>query len=564
MPSSAAGRVRSHLVAPLVALAVLFSARGVRAAANPCTSLRNHEVPAADIALPTHGALVHTAKRMGGPGGGFCKILGDIRSVDAHAHPIRFEVNLPESWNRKAVQFGGGAFDGYLHESDGLRQTVVGDKRQPAPLARGYATFGSDSGHHHHYFLLPDIVNSLSARFALNEEERKNFASESLKKTHDVAISLMRARYAEAPTRMYFVGGSTGGREAMMVVDRWPADYDGVLAAYAAWNQIESDLQFIRVSQAMYRKYPDGQSGWLPPATTKLLRNAVLDACDARDGLKDGIVSNPAACHFDDAVLRCPDGKPHKGCLSDAQQRTISAFITPQVSDFKVASGLNLEPGFNTLRGADLVGNMGVLHHPFHPPIPLLNSFYYLVGDGVLRFFLTGDKHFDSLSFDTKSGGRWVPGILQQSAEDDAGLADLTPFAAHGGKLLLVHGTADSTIPTDASVLLYQRIVEAMGQPQADGFLRLYLIPGYGHGRGVFNAGFDTVGVLDAWADRQQAPVNMVATDQNKDASRTRPLCAWPNWPRYTGGDISRAESFTCEAPTDPVAAKRLRATRLP
>jgi len=338
----------------------------------------------------------------------------------------------------------------------------------------------------------------------------------------------------------------------MKVVDRWPENYDGVLAAYAAWNQIESDLQFIRVSQAMYTKGPDGQSGWLPTAKTKLLRDAVLQACDAEDGLKDGIVSDPGGCHFDAGSLRCPDGKDHKGCLSNGQERTVAAFAEPQVSDFVVENGIRSEPGYNLLRGADLVGNTGLLHHAFHPPIPLLNSLYYLVGDGVLRFFLTKDARFDALTFDTKTGGpggRWVPGILQQSAEDDASTADLSPFERRGGKLLLVHGVADSTIPTDASVFLYQRIVDAMGSSRVRGFARLYLIPGYGHGQGVFNAGFDTVGVLDAWADGGVVPDELIALDNNQGITRKRPMCPWPSWPKYRSGDVNAAESFTCEHP---------------
>lgn len=529
---------------------VFFCATKLFAASDPCSALKNRNVTAGEIGLPTHGATVRSAKLVVRHGPGFCKVLGEIRSVDPAADPIRFEVNLPESWNHKAVQFGGGAFDGYLPESDGLRATVVGDKHQPTPLARGYVTFGSDSGHHHHYLLLPDITNALNAKFALNDEQRKNFASDGLKKTHDVAVALVKVRYGEVPKRMYFVGGSTGGREAMKVVDRWPEDYDGVLAAYAAWNQIESDLQFIRVSQAMYARGPKGQSGWLPSAKTKLLRDAVLNACDAQDGLKDGIVSDPAGCNFDAASLRCADGKDRKGCLSDGQERTVAAFVDPQVSDFTVENGIRSEPGYNTLRGADLVGNMGVFRHAFHPPVPLLNSFYYVVGDGVLRFFLTKDEHFNALTFDPKSGGpggKWVPAILQQSAEDDGSLADLSPFERHGGKLLLVHGTADSTIPTGASVFLYQRIVDAMGSSRVNGFARLYLIPGFGHGRGVFNAGFDTVGTLDAWADRGVAPAGLIVSDSNKGATRTRPMCAWPGWPKYTGGDTNAARSFTCE-----------------
>lgn len=252
----------------LLAVVVWCSAFEVMAAPPPCSVLKGRKVSVAEIGLPTRGAVVKSAKQVNLHGTEFCKVLGEVHAIDPNADPIRFELNLPKTWNKKAVQFGGGAFDGYVQT--GLRTTVVGDKHQPSPLERGYATFGSDSGHHHHY-LLPDILNALNAKFALNVEQRKNFASDGLKKTHDVAVALMKVRYGAAPARMYFVGGSTGGREAMKVVDRWPEDYDGVVAAYAAWNKIESDLQFIRVSQAMYDKGPSGQAGSLPPMKTKLL-----------------------------------------------------------------------------------------------------------------------------------------------------------------------------------------------------------------------------------------------------------------------------------------------------
>ena len=521
------------------------------AATNPCKALKGREVPSFAIGLPTQGARVTSSKHVADSSSSFCKVLGEIRAVDPAAEPIRFEVNLPENWNHKAVQFGGGAFNGYLHESDGLRATVLGEKNKPTPLARGYATFGSDSGHHHHYIILPDIVNALSAKFALNDEQRKNFAFESLKKTHDVAVQLMQMQYGTAPKRMYFVGGSTGGREAMVVVDRWPADYDGVIAAYAAWNQVESDLQFIRVSQALYAKGKDGQAGWIPGGKAKLLRDAVMKSCDLQDGLADGIVSDPAGCHFDPASLHCMDGKDHKGCLSDGQERTVAAFAVEQKSAFPMVNGVDTEPGYNVLRGSDLVGNRGLCKHPYQPPIPLLNSFLYIVASGVLRFFLTQDPHFDALTFNAGPTGpdlQYKAGILENSKEDDGSLADLSAFQSHGGKLMLLHGVADSTIPTDASVFLYQRIVAAMGQAAADTFLQLYLVPGLGHGQGVFDAGFDTVGVLDGWADQGVVPAHLVVTDQNKNAGRTRPLCAWPSWPKYVGGDANAAGSFACVA----------------
>jgi hypothetical protein len=536
-------------------VALLALSSNTFAATNACRVLSHQVIAASSIGLPTKGARIRSARLVQAAHtstGGYCKVLGEIESIDPKADPIRFEVNLPEIWNHKAVQFGGGAFDGYLHQSDGRGQTVVADRSKPTPLARGYATFGSDSGHHHRYLFLPDEFNALNARFGLNDEERRNFASEQLKKTHDVAVALMKLRYGSGPKRTYFVGGSTGGREAMIVVDRWPGDYDGVLAAYAAWNQIESDLQFIRIAQAIYKKAPDGSEGWMSRDKTRLLHDAVLNACDTQDGLKDGIVSDTSGCHFDAATLKCSDGRDHKGCLSTAQEANVSMWVKRSTSTFAVKNGMTFEPGFNMLRGASLEGTQGISRHRIF--IPVLNSFCYLVGDGVLKFFLTKDEHFDTLAFDAVSGrkndGRsWVSAIRQQSDEDDATLADLTPFASHGGKLLLVHGAADSIIPTEASVLLYHRIVEAMGQAAADKFLRLYLVPGYGHGHGIFDTGIDTVGVLDAWADGGTAPATMIAMDNNKKSPRTRPLCAYPAWPKYTGTDPNSAVSFVCVEP---------------
>ena len=535
-------------------IALLSATLTSEAATHTCSNLRHRSIAPADIALPTRGGFVRSAQHERGNNGGYCRVLGQIDSIDVAADPIRFEVNLPEKWNGKALQFGGGGFDGYLRQSDGRRETILGDKGQPTPLALGYTTFGSDSGHHKHYLLLPEILNELNGQFAVNDEQRQNFGSDSLKKTHDVAMVLMQAHYDAKPTRMYFIGGSTGGREALKAVDRWPEDYDGVLAAYAAWNQSETNLQFMRISQAMYAKGKNGQAGWLPTSKTKLLRQAVLQTCDAQDGLVDHIVSNPHACSFNPATLRCKDGRDHRGCLSDGQERTVSAFSEPQISTFTVDNGMYFNPGYNVLRGSDLVGNMGWCRHPYHPALPLLNSLYYVFGDGIVRSFLARGPQVSLFAINTKDGGavghslqEYMPRVQMVSAELDASLADLSPFEQHGGKLLLIHGVADSTIPTESSVFLYSRIVAAMGQKRADEFVRLYLIPGMGHGLGVFYAGFDTIGVLDRWADDNEAPVNLTIVDQNKRGHRRdRPMCLWPTWPRFVGGNPDVATSFVC------------------
>jgi feruloyl esterase len=509
-----------------------------------CRSLEGMKIPAAMLALPTSGAYVKSAKLVHDRRGEYCKVLGGVRPVDSSAQDIRFEVNLPTNWNHKAVHFGGGIFDGWLGgATSGLKRGPVAVAHKPGPLARGFATFGGDSGHHKHYLLLPDATNAVNAEFARNAEQRRNFAQDGLKKTHDAALAIMERRYGMRPARMFFLGGSTGGREAYFVVQRWPEDYDGVLGAYAGWNQIELDLQYIRVSQAMYTK-----GGFLPKSKTRLLSHSVMKMCDAQDGLRDGIIGNVAACHFDPATLLCPAEGKNKHCLTPQELRTVQTFATEQRTSQPLWNGVQTIPGFNVLAGADLSGAMGLLHHPEHPPKFFLNSFFYLIGDRVLRCFLTGDDHFKTLTFNTTTGDQYAGDLLAQSQIFDASDADLTRFARHGGKFLMLHGTTDTTIPTNASVMYYKMVQDRMGSEEMDRFLRFYLVPGYGHARGAFKAGFDALGVLDRWLDTGVAPKDNVVVDNNKHSGgRTRPLCVYPAWPKYKGsGDVNAAGSFVC------------------
>jgi feruloyl esterase len=460
-------------------VAIVLAQESIAALTSPsiakssCRALRGMTVAAAAIGLPTTGAYVRSAKLVQDSRGEYCKVLGSVRPVDPSAQDIRFEVNLPTNWNGKGVQFGGGSFDGWLGATNGLKHTPVSVASEQGPLARGFATFGSDSGHHKHYLLLPEVVNVVNASFARNAEERRNFAHDGLKKTHDDAVAVMERGYGRRVRRMFFLGGSTGGREAYFVVQRWPEDYDGVLGAYAGWDQTELDLQFIRVSQAMYTK-----GGFLPKSKTKLLASSVMLACDGLDGVRDGIISNVAACHFDPSTLLCSPGHSDKHCLTSQELRTVQTFATEQRTAQALWNEVQTMPGFNVLAGTDLTGSMGILHHAEHPPKILLNSFYYIVGDQVLRFFLTGDEHFDALTFDTLTGGKYAGQLLPQSKASDASDADLAPFARHGGKLIILHGTTDATIPTNASVMYYKMVQGRMTQEEMDHFLRFYLVPG--------------------------------------------------------------------------------------
>jgi feruloyl esterase len=524
-----------------------LGAAAVRAESVKCGSLRGIGVPASLIGLPTTGSVVNSAKERHEGGVAYCRVMGRIHPVDPQAEDIRFELNLPEQWNGKALQYGGGTFDGYIGTSNGLGRTAVGLKKEATPLMRGYATFGSDGGHHHSYFPLPDSINALNAKFARNAEMQRNFAGDALKKLHDVAVVLMKARYGRAPRRMYFIGGSTGGREALRAAQRYPADYDGVLAAYAAWDQAELDMQFVRTAQALY-----APGGFLGYTKTRMIARKVEERCDAKDGLRDGIISDPAGCDVTAESLRCVDGRPHRGCLSNAQMHTLETFATEERTAMPLSNGVDSVPGYNVLAGASLTPSVGLLHFPLKNPVVVLNSFGYVIGDDVTRNFLSVGHQFNSRTFDINSGGPWHEELLKAAREIDSTSVALEPFVAHGGKLILVHGTSDVVIPTNSTVDYYERVEARMGVEETKGFARLYLVPGMGHGDGRFDGGFDTVGILDAWVDGGVAPANLVVTDNNN--GRTRPLCEWPGWPKYDGvGNVKNAASFTCVTPAGGV-----------
>ncbi|WP_158788882.1 tannase/feruloyl esterase family alpha/beta hydrolase [Granulicella sp. L46] len=524
----------------MLMIVVAASACVARAESPGCAGLKGIVLPASLIGLPTTGAAVSSARERHEGGVAYCRVMGKIYPVDPQADDIHFELNLPEVWNGKALQYGGGTFDGYIGKSDGLGRTAVGLKKEATPLMRGYATLGSDGGHHRSYFPLPDAINALNATFARNAEMQRNFAGEAVKKLHDVAVVLMKARYGAAPRRMYFIGGSTGGREALWMVQRYPADYDGVMAAYAAWDQAELDLQFVRTAQALY-----APGGFLGYSKTRMIAHKVEERCDAKDGLRDGIISDPAGCDVPAESLRCADGKPHHGCLSDAQLHTLETFATEERTAVPLSNGVDSVPGYNVLAGASLTPSVGLLHFPLKNPVVVLNSFGYVIGDDVTRNFLMGGQNFNSRTLDINSDGPWHDELVKAAVEIDSTSVALEPFVAHGGKLILVHGTSDVVIPTNSTVDYYERVEARMGIEETKNFARLYLVPGMGHGDGRFDGGFDTVGTLDAWVDGGVAPVNLVVTDNNN--GRTRPLCEWPAWPKYDGvGNVKSAASFTC------------------
>jgi Tannase and feruloyl esterase len=534
--------------------------------ATPCAALKGLNIPAAAIGLATNGASVTDATVVPAAGTGmaalgeYCRVSGEIAPVDPQAPKIRFQLNLPVAWNGKAMMFGGGGYNGVV--ATGVGNLPAGPTDKPFPLGRGYATFGSDSGHQ------AGPTTSRDGTFAVNDEALHNFAGDALKKTRDAAVIVLQTHYAKAPSRSYFAGGSTGGREALLAVGNWPRDFDGAIVLYPAWNAAALNLHFGVMTREMAKP-----GAFMNRDKRKALLEASLEACDALDGLRDGIVADVRACEasFDpnkamlrDKPLRCAAGADTgNDCLSDAQIAGVLALERPLVLDYQLASGERGYPGFTTW-GTDF----GVpKDHPLQalvltlalgtqapanpmPPVkapdsPPYGSTFY---EQWVKYAVTRDPAYDALSLDPRAPGKWQARVVELTALQDANRTDYSAFKARGGKILMAHGTHDALVSPRATRQLMERLRKSMGEPTLASMLRYYEIPAYGHAASTsFNAAWDSLTALENWVERGIAPPPQVVADTAGVPGRTRPLCEWPLWPRYRGsGDVNAAASFDC------------------
>ena len=527
-----------------------------------CAQLATMTVSARSIGLPTTGATVTSATVVAASGTGpaalgeYCKVTADIAPVDPAAPKIKLQVDLPTAWNGKVMMFGGGGYDGEIPNIAG--NVPAGPTDRLLPLGRGYATFASDSGHQ------GGALGRRDGSFGVNDEAVANFSADAVKKTRDVAVAIVKARYGVAkPTRAYFAGGSSGGREALAAVQRWPEDWDGAIVLYPAGAAASLDLQFGRFTRAF------AAPGAYPSvAKRKRLYDAALEACDGLDGVVDGLVGNMRACNalFDPAKaaiggtpLRCPNGgEGGDTCLSDAQITALKVFDTPITFAYPLASGETQYPGFNVW-GADLgIPNASPLQatvtqlafgtsQPANP-MPTTAPFGSLFWDHWVKYFVTRDPNFDSLTLDPQNPGRWQARISTLTGLQDVNRTDLGPFAAKGGRILMAHGMSDALVSTRATEQYYDRVRSTMGPARVQDFLRFYEIPGYGHAVStVFNASWDSLTTLENWVEKGLAPPPQTVADTVGVPGRTRPLCEYPGFPRYRKvGDVDQASSFDC------------------
>ncbi len=529
---SAACIVGASLSAPVLAQAPSLSQ-------SDCEALSGLEIPVDAIELETTGGVVDSAAWMETDAhGAYCEVMGSIAPVDPEAWQILWQVNLPSNWNGKAIQYGGGGYNGSIPNL--FRSGQRGPDGMPSSLAQGYITFGDDSGH--------PPESGGGAAFARNDEALVNYGYAHIKKAYDVMSLLAETAYDTAPERVYFLGGSTGGREGLTAATRWPESYDGVITYYPTAFFMGLRLWGVALADAIYS---DDSAGWFPLEIVETIAERAVTLCDPLDGAEDGIVSNPAECRAISSSivedLRCPADEVAANCLNQTQiDRVIDVYHNGYTLPYEIG-GWSEYKGYNSLEG--VVMNIGTQAEYINPPPSGPNAHHVNRAFQFMSNFVDTSEDFDLLEFDIQEPGEFQ-GRLQELGEIiGATDPDLSAFADSGGKILWLHGVVDQSVSPYMNAAIVERIEEEMGEEAVRDFLRFYFVPGLAHGGGPFNPQIDTLTALDNWVENGIPPAGLVMVDgtNSETRGRTRPVCEYPAFPRYNGdGDIDEASSYHC------------------
>ena len=509
-----------------------------------CDSMNNVAIGAAQFSYPTTGANITsttyvTSTTTGNTNGNYCKILGSIHPIDKTAPDINFQLNVPNTWNGKVVQSGGGGYDGNIPNT--LGATTLGLTTIPTPLAAGYMTLADDSGH--------QAADSNDASFAMNDEAMVNFGYMHIKKAHDVAVAIAQIMNGKAPKRFYYQGGSTGGREALTAAMRWPESYDGVLVNYPTANFLGIRLWGVALGRAIY---DNNSAGWIPPALVDKIASNAIAKCDALDGVVDGLVSNMAACRAQSdamiASMMCQNGETGNptNCITPVQlAKTLNVYHNGFTIPYSFANNVNGYDGYNSNEGI----TMGIGTSPNYVGVDLVNAHHVFRADQFFKYFVAKDPNFNILNLDIQNPGVWQNKIVSLSDILGATTPDWSTFANKGGKVLWLQGNDDPSVSPYSNIKVFNTIVAKMGASSVANFMKLYLVPGLAHGGGNFSPVWDNLNALDTWVENGTPPAAPVVFDGTSTATkgRSRPLCEYPTWPKYNGaGDINLAASYSC------------------
>jgi feruloyl esterase len=508
-------------------LLVAFEAAGF-AQTSKCADMSKFRSPGVTIEI-TRAAIVPAgpaASARGGPVGptlpAHCRIDGmmDRRTgSDGKTYGIRFAIALPDNWTGQYLQQGGGGLNGTVAEPTGAQ--VAGS--QPA-LVRGFAVATTDTGHQ-------SSGGAFDGSFMQDQQAALDFEYVANGRVAVLARQVIESYYGRPVSHAYFVGCSTGGREAMLMAQRYPLYFDGIVAGAPAMRTGHSNLATRSVTVSLNRVAPKGADGRpvvggaLSDSDRRAIIAKLLDVCDARDGIKDGMVFDVTGCDFKPADLQCPAGKA-EGCLSKEQVDAITvAFAGP-----KDSRGNPVYPGFFfdtgiTATGGGIPGLLASGNSPLGPPTTAVQ------------------QDVDAEAARVNSNPTALIG-------DSWTWTNLNTFSAHGGKLIFYHGVSDPWFSAKDTIDYYRRLGAANGgESKVKEWSRLYLSPGMGHCSGG-SAALDSFDLLSAavnWVEKNAPPASVTATGR-AFPGRSRPLCAFPEHAQYNGaGNPDDAANYTCK-----------------
>jgi feruloyl esterase len=463
-------------------------------------------VPAGTFAPPGSTAAQQSPSLTNLPA--FCRVAATLRPTSDS--DIKIEVWLPAAnWNGKYQAVGNGGWAG------SIVYTALGDA-----LKRGYATSSTDTGH----------VGGTAKEMLGHPEKLIDYSYRAIHEMTVKAKAVTEAFYSSSPRLSYFVGCSAGGRQALLEAQRFPNDFNGIIAGAPALNTTP-------IYQAARMSVPHATlknpASYIPPSKYPMIHQAVVNACDAIDGLKDGLIDDPRKCQFDPKVLECK-GTDSASCLTapqvDAAKQVMSPVKHPRTGKELVP---RLEPGTELGWGVQAGG-----------PEPYNNVLERL------RYVVYKDPNWDWKTFNFATDLAPL-----EKLDDPANATDpnLTAFMSRGGKLLIYHGWADQQVVPTSTINYFGDVLDTMGgAAKTSEWLRVFMAPGMAHCRGGDGPNsFDALTALETWVEKGKAPDQIIASHSVAGkVDRTRPLCAYPMVARYKGtGSIDQAANFACRMP---------------
>jgi feruloyl esterase len=503
-------------------LAIVLYGVAMAAVAQPqqaaCSALANW-AGAEDLRIDE--ARFYAERSLTGPGGGqtlppHCHVAGSFEhrtGVDGRDYAIGFAINLPENWNGRFLFQGGGGLNGAVREPVGGQ--AAGDR---SALARGFAVVSTDSGH---------TGSGFDASFMADQQALLNFQFQANAKTTEVARPIVEAYYGMPVDHSYFVGCSTGGREGMIMAQRFPFLYDGIVSGAPAMRTTVSNLALRWISNQYVQARVENPRDPFTADEEDLIMGALINTCDALDGQEDGLIFNRSACDFDPRELACSSVSAGQKCLADNKAEALSRAMAGPVN----AAGLPVYVSYPYDSGIDDTGGLpGLLIAGGSPPVGA-NGADLAIQDVDAEFL-------DAIAANEALGST-------------ATQYNVSSFIGQGGKQIFYHGEADPWFSANDTVRYFDRIGkenETVGS--SDQYGRLYLVPGMAHCGGGEQTldRFDLLTSIVEWVENGDVPGAVTATGPSMPG-QSRPLCPWPTYAHFAGGDAADAGSYECRMP---------------